>query len=157
MILRKLILIAIVVILSGCSLIGLGGDDTTELNLIITSSKDINPNFLGEASPVVVRLYELSSDTEFNSASFMSLLSNDKSALANTMLTKKILPSLIPDKVIKYYEVMNNKTVYLGVFIEYADFSNSIPKGIISIEPFEENNITLNVNRMSMTLDRGDD
>ncbi|WP_298771903.1 type VI secretion system lipoprotein TssJ [uncultured Shewanella sp.] len=157
MVLRKLFYLAIVATIAGCSLIGLGGDDPTELHLTIKPSLEINPNFLGEASPVVVRLYELSSNTEFNSASFMSLLSSDKSALGNSMLTKKSLPSLIPGETVKYDVTLNDKTIYLGVFIEYADFNNSIPKGIISIEPFEENNIILNVNRMSMTLDREGD
>ncbi len=144
-------------LLSGCSLIGLGGDDPSELRLTIKPSPEINPNFLGEASPVVIRLYELSSNTEFNSASFMSLLSNDKSALGNSMLTKKTLPSLIPNETVKYDIILNDKTLYLGVFIEFADFNNSIPKGIVSIKPFEKNDIILNVNRMSMTLDREDD
>ena len=157
MVLRKIFYLAIIITVAGCSLIGLGGNDPTELHLTIKPSSEINPNFLGEASPVVVRLYELSSNTEFNSASFMSLLSSDKSALGNSMLTKKSLPSLIPGEMIKYDAVLNDKTLYLGVFIEYADFNNSIPKGIVSIEPFEENNIILNVNSMSMTLDREGD
>ncbi|WP_299002082.1 type VI secretion system lipoprotein TssJ [uncultured Shewanella sp.] len=157
MVLRKIFYLAIIITVAGCSLIGLGGEDPTELHLTIKPASKINPNFLGEASPVVVRLYELSSNTEFNSASFMSLLTSDKSALGNSMLTQKTLPSLIPGEMIKYNLVLNDKTLYLGVLIEYADFNNSIPKGIVSIVPFEENNITLNVNSMSMTLDREGD
>ena len=43
------------------------GPATIEANL--TASEDMNPDYDGEASPLVVRMYELKSVTSFNNAS----------------------------------------------------------------------------------------
>ena len=54
-----------------------GGDGETRIEAEIAAAEDLNPDYNGDASPLVVRLYQLSSPTAFNNATFFQLYDGD--------------------------------------------------------------------------------
>lgn len=59
-----------------------------KLTLRIRAADAVNPSVSGRPSPLVLRIYELKSDTAFASSDFMTLYQNDRSALASDMLQR---------------------------------------------------------------------
>ena len=64
---------------------------TTEHNVdfsyFITASNDINPDVQGQASPVLVRVYQLTSDINFNNATYDALFESNQNALGGEYIS----------------------------------------------------------------------
>ena len=54
-----------------------------EIEVTVEASDDLNPDFEGNPSPMVVRFYELKSPTAFNNAGFFALYDSDAAELAS--------------------------------------------------------------------------
>ncbi len=53
-----------------------GEPDRTEIEATFRAAADLNPDYQGNPSPLVVRFYELKSPTAFNNAGFFDLYDN---------------------------------------------------------------------------------
>lgn len=60
----------------------------TKLDITMSATGDVNPNEQGQASPIMVRMYELKSDKTFKQADFSALQNNDKTTLGADLLVK---------------------------------------------------------------------
>ncbi|WP_283708957.1 type VI secretion system lipoprotein TssJ [Pseudoalteromonas prydzensis] len=60
---------------------------STNVELDITATDNLNLNQFDEALPVVLRVYQLSDIQSFKTASFEELWKSDKSVLANSLIT----------------------------------------------------------------------
>lgn len=58
-------------------LAGCGGPSPTRLNLTIQTTAQVNPNSIGRPSPVVIRIFNLANDDEFQTSSFDALYRNN--------------------------------------------------------------------------------
>ncbi len=79
------------------ALVGCGGQATkededpkliagpTEVALLVRARADVNPNDLGEPTPVDLKVYQLKSETEFTRASFDDLWTDAKGALVDSL------------------------------------------------------------------------
>lgn len=61
----------------------------TRVELKIEAAGDINPDAQGQASPVMLRVYELKGDANFNNADFFALYDKEQSALAGDLAHKQ--------------------------------------------------------------------
>ncbi len=53
-----------------------GGCSTARVELAVAGQPNVNPDYYGRPSPVVVKMYELRHDLTFNQADFRSLFDN---------------------------------------------------------------------------------
>ena len=60
---------------------------TTQVNLDVSATDNLNLNQFDEPLPVVLRIYQLSDIQSFKSATFEELWKSDKSILANSLIT----------------------------------------------------------------------
>lgn len=78
------------------------------VELTVTAAPDLNPDASGRASPVVLRVYQLTSPVKFSSADFFLLFEKEQATLGPDLLgreevavspgeTKKITVNLKPD------------------------------------------------------------
>lgn len=56
--------------LSGCGIFG-GTPEPTTLDLAISASKQLNPDIEKRASPIVIRVYQLTQIDTFNNSDFL--------------------------------------------------------------------------------------
>ena len=57
----------------------------TEIEAEMIAKADVNPDYDGQPSPLVVRMYQLSSPTAFKNAGFFALYDGDVATLGNDM------------------------------------------------------------------------
>ena len=92
-ILGSLILAGILAIVSACGLFKKDKPpapiEPTRVVLQFEAAGDINPNMTGRASPLVVRVYQLSSYSAFEKADFISLYEADAQALGKDLIDKQ--------------------------------------------------------------------
>jgi len=81
---------------------------------------DINPGKDGKARPVTIRLYELKSDTAFNTTDYFSLVNNYKAALDTEYLDSKKF-QLLPKDKLKFDKPLHIDTRYVGVVSAFRD------------------------------------
>ena len=76
---KKAVLITLFMSLTACM--------STNVELDITATDNLNLNQFDEALPVVLRVYQLSDIQSFKTATFEDLWKSDKSVLSNTLIT----------------------------------------------------------------------
>lgn len=63
----------------------------TIVNLQIDTSADLNADINGNGAPVMLRIYELREQSNFNSADFFAIFNNEKATLAGDLVRKQEL------------------------------------------------------------------
>ena len=126
---RGLLLLLPAIALTGC-----GGDaapKTTPLRFIVQADELINPNVNNEASPVVLRIYELKALTAFSQANLFELLDNDTAVLGGDMVGKREI-EIKPGEKQAFERKTPSDTHFIGVIagfrvIDQATWRDSIP------------------------------
>jgi len=113
---KKTILISFAVLISACS--------STQVNLAVTATDNLNLNQFDEALPVVLRIYQLSDIQSFKDASFKELWKNDKSVLGNSLITVEERTVNPADKLKINFEQAENAK-YVAVFALFRDRKSS--------------------------------
>ena len=60
-------------------------DGPTRMEAQVEASEDLNPDYDGQASPLVVRMYQLKSPVAFNNATFFALYDSDVAELGDDL------------------------------------------------------------------------
>ncbi|WP_341661461.1 type VI secretion system lipoprotein TssJ [Vibrio sp.] len=102
----------------------------TQYSLAIKSDKSANPSESNSSNPVVVRLYQLTDAQMFKQQPFIDLYSNDVQLLSANLISKQILPVVIPDNDVKLTLDINNQTQYVAILVEFIDYQHSQPKAV---------------------------
>jgi type VI secretion system protein VasD len=130
--LRRLMVGAILLGLVGC-----GGDEpppppppppppappaATIVSLTLKAAADVNPSAAGVASPVVVRVYQLSGVTAFAETDFFRLQQDTEGALGPELIESEVLV-LPPGAVAVYQRQLADGVRFLGVTAAFRDIS----------------------------------
>ncbi|MGD8175038.1 type VI secretion system lipoprotein TssJ [Marinimicrobium sp. ARAG 43.8] len=134
---RLLVLSLIMLWLSGCateeSRVGGVLKLKTNVTLTIRADETINPDHQGVASPVFLRLYELSVDQAFEQADFIDLYNRESTALGNTLVQRRQLPRVLPGDVQRHQLVLDSNTRYLGLVAEFYQYERAVYKVVVPI------------------------
>ena len=119
MISRRLILL----VAGGAALLGACASEPpkpapTHAELIV--SADVNPDASGRASPVVVRVYQLRNDGEFNSTDFFGVSEKEKETLGASLVSREEYV-LAPGENRKLDLPLNGDTRFIAVVAAYRD------------------------------------
>lgn len=107
--------------LSGCAIFKKSGP-TTELD--ISAVEYLNPNINGQASPIVVTVYQLKSPYNFKQANYHALASNSAKALSSDLIDKTTL-EVRPSEQKNISIPLSPNTKYIGIMAAYRDIENS--------------------------------
>ena len=105
----------------------------TDLQIDIAADADINPDELGKASPLFVRMYELKSTKMINKADFISIYERDTEILGADMVNVQRLKRLKPGESRTEHFVLNKETNYVALYAEFLNFKRSGFKVIIPV------------------------
>ena len=124
--------------LSGCSTLNtkIGGffNADTDLTLNFKVENSINPDEKKTPSPLFVRLYELKSSKQFESANFIDLFERDKEALGESMIAKQRLKRLKPGEDREDQYVLSKETRFVGIFAEFLEYQSAKYKVIFPVD-----------------------
>jgi type VI secretion system protein VasD len=116
-------------------------DLDTDLKIEFVVDADINPDELGKASPLFIRMYELASDKMMKKADFIEIYERDKEVLGADMVAVHKLKRLKPGESRTEHFVLDKKTNYVALYAEFLEFKDSKYKLII---PVVANNVIRN-------------
>ncbi len=113
-------------------------DKPPQLEAQMVASPELNPDYRGQASPLVVRFYELTNITDFNAASFFALYDQDVQLLGEELKNREEFV-LLPGDTKEFNRELNMDTRYVGIIGAYRDIEKVTWR--VSIETPKNNTI----------------
>jgi type VI secretion system protein VasD len=132
-------------LLAGCS-------GVTSIKAEMRAEMDLNPDFNGRPSPLVVRFYELKSLSVFNSADFFNLFEQDVALLGDELQMRDEL-AFQPGEVKNLERDLRPDTRYLGILGAYRDIENARWRNSILVEDDVELIIELGAKGITINKD----
>ena len=107
--------------------------DPTPVNktLVVTAGPNVN-QYSDVAHPVVIRLYQLSSRSEFEAANFWDIFNNSET-LAGVVIDRRSLSPLYPDEKRLVALDLEQDVFYLGAFAEFANYEQQTFTDVVPI------------------------
>ena len=104
----------------------------------------VNINDQGVPSPIVVRLYELKTNSAFEQSAFFDLFDNDTAKLGTDMLGRREL-ELKPGDKLYFTREAAYESRYLGVIAGYRELGKAEWRSIAEIVPERDNEMLVRV------------
>ncbi len=123
----------------------------TEIIAQVTAVASLNPDSEGRASPLVVRLYELTAASPFESADFFDLYDQDKATLGETFVAVdeiRVLPS--ESKTIT--RTLQPTTRFVGVVAAFRDVQLSTWRGLTEVPLNQTTTYDLMLDSLSVSI-----
>lgn len=108
-----------------------------KLDLAVSAGLTVNPDDKDRASPVLVRVYELKTESTFQGADYFSLDKNDKTVLAQDMLARDEFV-LRPGESRDIERKLNPETTALGILVGYRDLGKATWRSVYKLPPAPE-------------------
>ncbi|WP_176464085.1 type VI secretion system lipoprotein TssJ [Bordetella genomosp. 11] len=124
--------------------------------LRLVASPTLNPDRDGRASPVVVRIYELTQADDFLQAGFFDLYGNDKQLLGDAMLSRSVV-SVRPGQQLDISHAFVPGTRYIAVLVAYRDIYRSRWRSVVRLPQADDDEadsdwmLKLNADRFTVT------
>lgn len=125
--------------------------DPTVAQVTVSASEDVNPDPTGEASPVFVRLYELTSDTTFTTATFSQLYNDEKATLGDALRGREEV-SLAPGQTATVSREFQDGSKYLGVLAAYQDIDAATWRATAPVPQNETTAFEVKVGRSQVSV-----
>lgn len=120
--------------------------------LIVQAGPSVN-NYNNSPNPIVIRLYQLSSRSEFETAGFWQIFNGDSPELAGVVLDVRSLSPLYPDESRLVAIDLEPDVFYLGAFAEFADFGTQQFRHVVPInEELLDDGVTVSVTASGISL-----
>lgn len=118
----------------------------------VHTDRGMNPDDSGRPSPVVVRLYELSSINEFNQTDdFFVLYDQDKETLADALLNKEEF-TLRPGDTARLERKLNENTRYIGVLVAFRNIDGNQWKTHFKLKPNRTNRLQIDIKDVAVRI-----
>ena len=145
----------------GCgSLFGPDKPQAVGYSLFIKAGADINPSRLSRANPVVLYLYQLNALEPFKSAQVIDLYRRDATLLANTLVHKTSLKSLLPNEQRTLEISIQPGAKYLAVFAEFSNYGQAKTRAWVDVSKLDKIssfNVSVNLLTVRIVSNKDDD
>ena len=126
----------------------------TKVELVVTSSEELNPGESGDPLPVIVRLYRLTSPERFQRASFSQLYEQEMRAIGGTLVGVLEFLFFPGQTEVIEREFLDNER-YLGVLVAFRDPETARWQAVTPIEPNQTSRFVLHLDRRGARLRPG--
>lgn len=138
----------------GCGLLLLGcgtpAPKPTRVEASIVAAGDLNPSVNDRPSPVLLRVYELRSQTAFNQADFMTLYQSDQASLAADLVAREEM-MLQPGEKRSLNKQLAPDTRFIGVVAAYRDLERAIWRAVVPVTPGQQQSLTVRADRLAVS------
>lgn len=147
----KIGLLILALLLGGCS----SGPKpvTSPFSLTIKADKTINPSASNTANPVIVRMYQLTDIQTFEQTPFIDLYEKDSQVLGANLISKQVLPVIVPNSDISKVIEINKSAQYVAVLVEFVNFKGSETKSYSAVPIDEEQFLRLRILQSKVSLE----
>ncbi|WOH63793.1 type VI secretion system lipoprotein TssJ [Bradyrhizobium sp. BWA-3-5] len=126
---------------------------TTPIRLVIQADHLVNPNARGKPSPVVVRIYELKSTTNFTQAQLFELFDNDATRLGPDLVAKREI-ELTPGEKVDFERNTPVETRNIGVIAGFRLGDNAQWRSIAEIKPDRDNTVLVTLTEQAINIEK---
>lgn len=123
----------------------------TRIEASIVAAEDLNPDYKGRASPLVVRFYHLKSDLAFNNASFFALYDDDETELGDDLLGQEEI-ELRPGQEMVYKREFEPETRFVGILAGYRDIENASWRAVAEISKGKTTEVKFDFARLEVSV-----
>jgi type VI secretion system protein VasD len=113
--------------------------DPTPVTVEIQAADNINPDALGQAAPIVVRVYLLQKKDTFASSEFNALYLRDKQTLAADLVSSQEY-ELQPGKSATFTTADAQTATEVGILAAYRDVTNAQWRTVADLKPHDDSN-----------------
>jgi type VI secretion system protein VasD len=125
--------------------------DPTVIEAKAEASAQVNPDARKRPSPVVVRVYELKSRTQFDATDFISLFERDKDVLGGDLVARdEFVMRPGESKDIKKQPAPETK--FLAVLVGFRDLEKSRSRAVIAVEPNKTNRWLIKIDPLAVAI-----
>jgi type VI secretion system protein VasD len=124
----------------------------TPVNISISVDKAVNPGESGEASPVVVRVYELKGIKAFNNASYFDF--DDEAKTLGADLISATEYELVPGSSKEYSNKISSEAAYIGVVASFRDIQSAKWKDTYELRKSKKNKLIIYVTSLAVRIQR---
>jgi type VI secretion system protein VasD len=116
----------------GCSVANYVVEPYSKLDFTVV--ENVNPDITGRASPVVVKLFELSSRTLFDSQDFFALYDDAEKVLGPDLISKNEF-EFEPGSTFEYKISLSPGVRHAGILVAYRDIDNASWREVVDVDP----------------------
>ena len=120
-----------------------------KLSVNVVAATYLNPDANGRASPVVMRVYELKSPTQFANADFHALFDQDRAALASDIVAREEFV-LRPGETKAIDKLLAPDTQAIGVMAAFRDIERARWRAVAALTPAKDNIVTVVVDGIEL-------
>ena len=146
-----LYLTLLIVALTSCSATKKMFGLTNNIDITIQTTKDVNLDAQGNPSPIVVRLYELSTAVEFRKADYEALFSDEQATLGKDLLRRDEY-EIKPEQTRIIARKAKENTKYLGLLAAYHNTTNIKWRAVISLNSSGNADMKLLLEKSGITV-----
>jgi len=132
--LRKTWIGLVVVMVSACAEPPPPPPPPAVVNVTVSGAADLNPNAGGRASPTVVRVYYLVSDTTFKDVDFFQLFEQEAATLGADLTASDEL-MISPGASQTVSRELRDDVRFLGLAASYRDIETAVWRGVVAVPP----------------------
>lgn len=126
----------------------------TRLQVTVSAVPSLNPDADGRPSPVVVRLYELTTASEFDQADFFDLFDKDQATLGAALVASDEL-EVLPSDQRSVERTLDPRTRFVGFLAAFRDVDLSTWRAVTPVTPNQDNPLTLTLDSLSLSVQEG--
>lgn len=135
-------------LLAGCGLIRPAGPSA---RVNIQSAQYLNPDMYGNASPVVVTIYQLKTPYTFKQATYQALAANSSKVLGTDLIDKNVI-EVRPNSHQTVYQPLSPNTQYLGIVAAYRNIDQSKWRTTVKVVNEKGKSTVINLDLESQAL-----
>jgi len=117
----------------------------------VSAAADLNPSATQRPSPLVIRIYELRSDTAFSRADFIALYQSEQATIGADLVLKDEF-MLTPGESRAYQRTLSIETRYLAVFGAYRNVERAVWRAITPVPPGKALKLAIRAESQALSL-----
>ncbi len=141
-----LALAAAAVVLGGCK----STPKPARLEGSIVAAAGLNPSVNNRPSPLLLRIYELRSQTAFNQADFMSLYQSDQATLAADLVVREEF-MLQPGETRPYNKQLSPETRFVAVIAVYRNLERATWRAVVPVAPSKTHKLAVRADSLALS------
>jgi type VI secretion system protein VasD len=136
-------------VLAGCQAVYATFPPSTTLHFRVAA--DVNPDFDGRPSPVIIKVYELASKTVFENQDFFALYDSPEAILRTDLLKKDELV-FEPGQRIEYQMTLQPATKAVAVVAAYRDIEGARWRAVTDVRPTGYDDFYVYVDKLAVYI-----
>lgn len=136
-------------VLAGCQAVYATFPPSTKLHFRVAA--DINPDFDGRPSPVIIKVYELASKTVFENQDFFALYDNPETVLRTDLLKKDELV-FEPGQRNEYRMALQPATKAVALVAAYRDIEGARWRAVVDVKPTGYDDFYVYVDKLAVYI-----